>query len=143
MGSRTEAPGPLLLITKTHQPSGGVETPTEITPYPGSCVFFQPFVTLRQQTLSTDPAKRKLAFPRGNFTFGKRSWTSWNTCSHNFHSPKVIKMDRGGGWHHSDQLLETDFDLQQQAGRWKFRAMTGRIEEEQRRQTVFLRCGTG
>lgn len=104
VGWRTEAPGLLLLIIKTHQPGGGVDTSIEITPYPGSCVFFQPSITLCQQTLYTEPAKRKLAFPRGNFTFVILSWTSWKTCTHSVHSPKVIKIERFEGWHCSDRL---------------------------------------
>lgn len=86
------------LATKTHEPSGGADTPAETTPHPGSCVFFQPSITLCQQTLLqlSQPSRTNHAppTPSGNFQLlVKASLTGWKTL----HSGRSLTWSRREG----------------------------------------------
>lgn len=122
---------PPLIITKTHQPSGGIDTPTKITPYPGSRVFFQPSITLHQQTLYTESAERKVAFLGGN----------WKICTHNVHSagrssrPVVRRLEQRGD-------TRAGLFIRPWCSWQNWEARSQRWEEQQKRQTLF-HGGTG
>lgn len=97
VGPCTEASGRLLpIITKTHQPRGGGYTHRDNTLPWSLCLL--PTI---HHSVSTNP--------RGNFTLGQPSWSSWKTCTRKVHSPKVLQMQRDDGSHHSGQSLKTDF----------------------------------